>query len=98
MYSNIEAQVAGYEMDLGRSRQLASAIMLAVTLSAAGPAAADDLAAAVKARDTSHVLALLKAGADPNQHSSYGAPINVAAALGFAEIAVALLDAGADLQ
>jgi len=85
-------------MGLGRSRQLASAIMLAITLCAAGPAAGDDVAAAVKARDTSHVLKLLKAGADPNQHSSYGAPINVAAALGFPEIVVALLDAGADLQ
>lgn len=80
------------------SRMLALAITLTAALAAMSPAAADDLAIAVKARDTEQVLALLKGGADPNQHSSYGAPINVAAALGPPEIVVALLDAGADLQ
>lgn len=78
-----------------KSRQLVLALILTAILAAAGPVAADDLAVAVKARDAKQVLVLLKGGADPNRHSSYGGAINVAAALGPAEIVVALLDAGA---
>ena len=81
-----------------KSRQLVLALILTAILAAAGPVAADDLAVAVKARDAKQVLVLLKGGADPNRHSSYGGAINVAAALGPAEIVVALLDAGADPQ
>ncbi|WP_162918477.1 ankyrin repeat domain-containing protein [Taklimakanibacter deserti] len=64
----------------------------------AGPVAADDLTAAIKARDSEQVQALLRGGADSNRSSSYGGPINLAAALGPPEIVVALLDAGADPQ
>jgi ankyrin repeat protein len=85
-------------MGWNTSRKLALAAVLTVALAGASPVVADDLAVAVKTRDTNQVLALLKGGADPNQHSSYGAPINLAAALGPPEIVVALLDAGADLQ
>jgi len=83
-------------MDRYISRKLALAAALTVALATAGPAVADELAVAVKARDIKQVLALLKGGADPNRHSSYGAPINEAATLGPPEIVVALLDAGAD--
>lgn len=72
------------------------AMILVVALAVAGPVAADDLTAAVKARDPQRVLALLKDGADPNSQLNYGAPINLAAALGPPEIVVVLLDAGAD--
>lgn len=87
-----------YQMSPGRFRKFAPAIMFAVSLASAGPAAADDLVAAVKANDANHVLALLRAGADPNQHSSYEVPMHVASALGLTKIVTALLDAGADLQ
>jgi len=82
-------------MDRCNSRKLGLAVLLTAAL-AAGPVAADDLAVAVKARDTNQVLALLEGGADPNRHASYGAPINVASALGPVEIVIALLNAGAD--
>lgn len=81
------------------SRKSTLAAILALVIALAGPvAAADNLIAAVKARDSRQVLALLKAGADPNRVSSYGGPINLAAALGPPEIVVALLDSGADIH
>jgi uncharacterized protein len=58
--------------------------------------ATEGLTTAVKARDLAGVLALLEAGADPDERSSYGAPLHVAAGSGSLEIAIALLNAGAD--
>ena len=70
--------------------------MVAAAVAATVPVAADELATAVKTRDAKRVLALLKGGVDPNSHSTYGSPINRAAAVGPPEIVDALLDAGAD--
>lgn len=85
-------------MSRNMSRASGLAIILAAVLAVAEPAAADNLTTAVKARDTPRVLALLKGGANPDSRSPYGAPINLAAALGPSEIVVALLDAGASPQ
>jgi ankyrin repeat protein len=76
-------------------KPLLFALFISVSASS-GPVAAGDLLSAVKARNPEQVEALLKAGADPNRRSSYGAPINLAAGLGSLEIVVDLLDAGAD--
>jgi ankyrin repeat protein len=78
--------------------RLAVAGALALLLYSSGPAAADELANAIRLRDTKQVYSLLKAGADPNRHLSYGAAIGLASALGPPEVVVALLDAGADPQ
>lgn len=78
------------------SRALGLATILATALLVAAPAAADDLIAAVKARNTQRVLALLEGGANPDSSSPYGGSMNLAAALGPPEIVIALLDAGAD--
>jgi ankyrin repeat protein len=77
-------------------RDIAVAIAIVLAPVGASPVAADDLSVAVKARNEEQVLALLRAGADPNRHASYETPIGLAAALGPPEIVVSLLDAGAD--
>ena len=78
--------------------RLGLAGFLALLLSSSGSVAADDLALAIRMRDAKQVSALLKAGADPNRHMSYGSAIGLAAALGPPETVVVLLDAGADPQ
>lgn len=83
-------------MRLNLSRVSVLLVILALAMAFSVPVAADDLTAAVKARDSQRVVALLKAGADPNKPSSYASPINLAAALGPPESVLALLDAGAD--
>ena len=59
-------------------------------------ASANDLFDAAKARDVKRGLALLNAGADPNERSPYDGPLHVAAKLGPPEMVIALLEAGAD--
>jgi ankyrin repeat protein len=70
----------------------------ALALLIAGPVFATELTDAVKARDAGRVMHLLGAGADPNQRSPYDGPLHVAARLGLAEIAIGLIDAGADIE
>ena len=49
--------------------------------------------------DTAEVIALIRAGADPDAKDNWdGAPLHVAALLGFMDIVTALIKAGADLE
>jgi ankyrin repeat protein len=59
---------------------------------------ASELQDAVENNDVARVKALLHSGADPNEQSIYGGPLNIAASNGSVEIAVALIDAGANLE
>lgn len=62
------------------------------------PSTASDLTEALKSRDVTQVRSLLAAGADANEkvHGDY--PLNIAAAIGPAEMATILLEAGASLE
>jgi ankyrin repeat protein len=59
---------------------------------------AGELYDATKARDSERVLALLEAGADPNERSPYDTPLHIAARLGSTSVIIALLGAGADIE
>ena len=60
-------------------RKMVLGVFLVLAPGWAGAIAADDLASAIKSRNMNQVLALLKAGADPNRHSRYETPIGLAA-------------------
>jgi ankyrin repeat protein len=65
---------------------------------AAGPASANELYDAAKARNVDRVVSLLRSGADPNVRSPYDGPLHVAARLGLYEAVSALLAAGANVE
>ena len=73
--------------------------MALITVLLNAPAAfASDLTRAIEANDLARVNTLLQAGANPNEQTLGGAPLNVAASSGSMEIAVALIDKGADIE
>ena len=74
------------------------ALSLALTISASSHAGASELLDAIKANDIAQVRALISAGADANEKSSSGGPLNIAAGQGSVEIVTALIDAGANLE
>lgn len=59
---------------------------------------ASELGEAISAKDLARVEALIASGANLNEKSNYGRPLNMAAFEGAVEISVALIDAGADLE
>jgi ankyrin repeat protein len=59
---------------------------------------AGDLTAAVQARDIVRVKALLASGADANEKTPFGSPLNIAVSDGQPEIVTVLLDAGANIE
>jgi ankyrin repeat protein len=79
-------------------RTIFLAMFVTLALTTSGGLTADDLATAVKARDSARVSRLLKSGAQSSEHSSYASLLHIAASLGPPEVVIALLDAGADPQ
>ncbi len=76
----------------------ARCVVAVLTILMAGQAFATELYDAVGARDAERVMLLLDASADPNKRSPYDGPLHVAARLGLAEIAISLIEAGADIE
>ena len=65
---------------------------------ATSAAHASELQDAIEANNIGQVKALLHSGANPNEQSIYGGPLNIAASNGFVEIAAVLIDAGANIE
>ena len=78
--------------------RLSFVLFLSLVFPALADAGKNKLLDAVKANDVALVKVLLSTGADANEKSLYGGPLNVAAGQGSAGIVAALIDAGANLE
>ena len=75
--------------------QVSTVVLLTLVFAAIPAARASELQDAVDSDNIAQVKALLGSGADPNEHSIYGGPLNLAVSNGSVEIATVLIDAGA---